>query len=155
MTTPRTHALVSFALSLTLALGGCASAPSRSAWDGPTPTEHPSLAIRFDNEAGDYVRVYLVGERRQWLLGRVEAGARAELRIPEAALSPKEGWTRLAVLVGGGTSLRAAAEPRATIAMPQPTVELLSQRWTFARSVTAGRLMAAPLARPRLEVHPE
>jgi len=29
------------------------------------------LAIRFDNGERDYVRVYLVGEKREWLLGRV------------------------------------------------------------------------------------
>ena len=149
MTTPRTHSLVSLARSLTLALalGGCASAPSRPPRDGPTPADRSPLAIRFDNEAGDYVRVYLVGARRQWLLGRVEAGAHATLQIPDAALDPREGWMRIAALVGGGASMRVENDPRAAIAIAQPAPAILSQRWTYARSVATGRLTSLPLAK--------
>ncbi|HKG93630.1 MAG TPA: hypothetical protein VKA84_17115 [Gemmatimonadaceae bacterium] len=157
MTTPRTHSLVSLALALTLTLtlAGCASGPARPAWDRPAPADGPPLAIRFDNEAGDYVHVYLVGARRQWLLGRVEAGARATLRIPDQALYPSQGWMRLVVLAGGRASMRAVDEPRAAIAIAQPTAALLSQRWTFARSVATVRLTPLPLGRPRADVRPE
>ena len=154
MTTPRTHSLVSLALALTLTctLGGCASAPSPQASDRPAHADGPPLAIPFDNEAGDYVRVYLVGARRQWLLGRVEPGARATLRIPDDAFAPSEGWVRIAAVVGGGVSTRVANDPAAAIAMAQPAAAILSQRWTFARSVATGRLMSLPLARPRAEI---
>jgi hypothetical protein len=33
-----------------------------------------SLTIRFDNAAQSYVDVYLIGQQREWRLGRVEAG---------------------------------------------------------------------------------
>ena len=33
--------------------------------------------IRFDNDAREHVHVYLIGEKREWLLGRVEPGAMA------------------------------------------------------------------------------
>lgn len=144
MTTPRTRALVSLALALSSALAtvGCASAPSRATPDRPAQAE-----IRFDNEAADQVRVYLVGARRQWLLGRVEPGARATLRIPDAALSPSEGWMRLAVVVGGGVSMRVANDPQASVAIAQPAMDILTQRWSYARSVSTGRLVSLPLSR--------
>ena len=154
MTTPRTRSLVSFAISLTLAvtlavtLAGCGGARPRQAADRPAPSDESALAIRFDNEAGDYARVYLVSARRQWLLGRVEAGGRATLPIPENALAANDGWMRIAVLVGGPVSARAVDDPRAAVAMAQPTTTILSQRWTLARSVSSVLLTTAPRVPP-------
>ena len=67
MTTPRVHALVSVAstIVLTLGLAACAGAPVRAGLPDPAPAEATSLAIRFDNQATDYVHVYLVGQRRE------------------------------------------------------------------------------------------
>src|SRR5207248_1121622 len=100
MITPRTRAIVSLAASLTvtLALGACARNPSPSA--GPAALPARLLTVRFDNEAQVHVYVYLVGEQREWLLGRVEPGARATLRLPAASLAETAGFVRLAVLAG-------------------------------------------------------
>jgi hypothetical protein len=148
MTTPRIRSLVSLAaaLTVTLTLGGCASAPSRLAWDGSTPSAGVPLAVRFDNDARDYVHVYLVGEQRQWLLGRVAPGARAMLRVPDAALTEDAGSMRLAVLAGERVSLQAAAEARATITISQPVAMFLTQRWTFSQALTNGQLTPLPIA---------
>jgi hypothetical protein len=145
MTTPRTHSLVSLAVALTLTLGACASAPSRTALDRPVAPEGLPLAIRFNNEAGDYVHVYLVGARRQWLLGRVEAGARSSLRIPEAALAANEGWMRLAVLEGQRVTMHAADDPRAAITSAQPATGVLSRSWTFSARLGNGQLTEIPI----------
>ena len=144
MTTPRIRSLVSLAaaLTFTFTLGGCASAPSRLAWDEPARTDALPLAIRFDNEARDYVHVYLVGEQREWLLGRVEPGARATLRIPEAALAEDAGPMWLAVLAGERVTLRVAGEARAATSIAQPAAEILSQRWTFSPMTATGQLTA-------------
>jgi hypothetical protein len=117
MTTPRIRSLVSLAaaLTITLALGGCASAPVGTQLDQPTPTDASPLVVRFDNEARDYVRVYLVGVQREWLLGRVEPGGRAKLRIPDAALAENAGSMYLAALVGDRTTLQAAGDARAVM----------------------------------------
>lgn len=149
MTTSRTRSLVSLAatLTVTLALGGCISAPSRGAWDGPAPTGGPPLTVLFDNDAPDYVHVYLVGEQREWLLGRVEAGARATLRIPEAALTGNAGPMRLAVLTGERVTLRAAGDPRAATTIAQPVAMFLSQRWMFSQTLANGQLTPLPLGR--------
>jgi hypothetical protein len=151
MTTPRSHNVVSLALALTLTLGACVGTTPRPVAERPAPTDGRALSIRFDNEAGEFVQVYLVGARREWRLGRVEAGARATLRIPDEALDEREGWTRLVVLAGQRGTVRAADAPRAALTMAQPTAAMLTQRWTFTRSVAAGQITGLPLGRARRE----
>jgi hypothetical protein len=145
MITPRIRSLVSLAATLTaaLALHGCVSATSRPASAEPAPSSGPPLlAIEFENYARDHVHVYLVGERREWLLGRVEPLAKARLRIPDAALSGDPAFMRLAVLVGQRATLRAADDARATITIAQPAAAILWQRWTFSQSASSGQLAA-------------
>ncbi|MDB4877053.1 MAG: hypothetical protein JWM41_3499 [Gemmatimonadetes bacterium] len=152
MTTPSTRSLVSLAAALTLALasGGCASAPSRLPLDRPSPAAEAAVTVQFDNAARNYVHVYLVGEQREWLLGRVEPGARATLRIPEAALTENAGAMRLAVLEGQSISQRVAGDARASTTIKQPVGALLSLHWTFSHELATGELMARqrdPLSR--------
>jgi len=96
MTTPRTRAVVSLgvttivfrmaALTMTaLTLGACARAPSRPAVEAPAPVEGMEwfpLSIRFNKDVRDYVHVYLIGDGRQWLLGRVEPARSRRSRFP-------------------------------------------------------------------------
>jgi hypothetical protein len=149
MTTPRTRSLVSLAAALTVALtlGGCVSAPSRLAPEGPAPTDGSPLAIRFDNQAHDYVHVYLVDARRQWLLGRVEPGALATLRIPEEALAENSMPMWLAVLAGQRMTERVAGEARVVTTIAAPVATILSQRWTFSPTPASGQLTSLPLRR--------
>src|SRR5688500_8032813 len=107
MPTLRRRALVSLvaAMTATLPLGACfQAAPVR---DGPSPMGDGPVAIRFDNGARKHVHVYLIGETRQWLLGRVEPGAIATLRIPEESLAENAMFVRLAVIAGEGLTLQA------------------------------------------------
>ena len=135
MIRPRIRALVSLAVAMTvtLALGACVRAPSRPAVVGPAPIENATLAIRFENDARERVHVYLIGERREWLLGRVEPGAVATLRFPEESLAENSGFVQLAVLMGERVTLQAGRDPRATFTVAQPASEILSQRWMFAQ----------------------
>jgi hypothetical protein len=146
VTTLRIRSLVSLAaaLAITLTLGGCASTPTTRLPEGPAPTDEPSLAVRFDNDSRDYVHVYLVGEQRQWFLARVAPGARATLRIPDAAVAEDGGRMRLAVLAGGRVTLWAPDEPRAALTLAQPATAFRSQRWTFSQSLANGQLTALP-----------
>jgi len=122
MTTPRTRAIVSFAaaLTVTLGLGACARGPARAGLDRPARAADRPLAIRFDNEGREHVHVYLVGEEREWLLGRVEPGARATLRVPNASLAGNPSFVRLAVLTGDRVTLQAARAARVTLTIAQP-----------------------------------
>ena len=152
MTTPRTRSLVSLAAALiaALMLGGCASAPSRPAPDELASNDGPLLAISFDNQAHDYVHVYLVSVRGQWLLGRVEAGARTTLQIPDAALAQSSGVMWLAVLTGRSMRGRVADDPQAVTTIAEPVTRILLQRWTFSPTPANGLLSSFP--RPLAEI---
>src|SRR3982751_1392357 len=122
MTTPRTRSLVSLAaaLALTMALGGCASATPHLVPDASVSVDEPPPVVHFDNDSRDYVQVYLVGIRRDWLLGRAAPGARATLRIPEEALSEDAGQMRIAVVVGAYVTPQRGSDTRASSALPRP-----------------------------------
>ena len=151
MTTPRTRSLVSLAavLAVSLTLGACVSAPSRLATEESTLPDDAPVVIRFDNDARDYVHVYLLGEQREWLLGRVEPGAHATLRIPDAALSEDAGPMRLAVLRGERVTFRVAGEARAATTIAQSAASILTQRWTFSQSLSNGQLISLPVGSAR------
>jgi hypothetical protein len=135
MTTPSRRAFVSIAaaLTITLALGACVRTPSRAVLHRQLTTDVHPLAIRFDNNAREHVHVYLLGARRQWLLGRVEPGGIAILQLPEESLIESANFARLAVLTGERVTLQAARHPRATLTIAQPASAILSQRWKFAQ----------------------
>ena len=149
MTTPRIRSLVSLvALSFAVTIGGCASAPSRVALDAPAPTDELPRTVRFDNEARDYVHVYLVSARQEWLLGRVAPGARAMLRIPDAALADDAGLLSLAAIPGERVSLRAAREISAATSIGEPAAMMLAQRWTFSTLTATRQLTSQRIGRP-------
>lgn len=155
MTTPRTRAVVSLAVTATafrmtaitmtaLALGACARTPT-PAVEAPAPVEGAEwfpLSIRFDNDAREYVHVYLIGDGRQWLLGRVEPGAVGTLKIPAEAFGGKLRFVQLAVIQGGRLTPDAAHDRRAELTILQPATSILSQQWRFTqgeiRSLAAG-----------------
>lgn len=132
MPTLRRRALVSViaTMSISLTVAACFQAAARG---GPSPRDDIPPAIRFDNGAREHVHVYLIGEKREWLLGRVEAGAIAMLRIPEESLAGDPTHVRLVVIAGEGVTLRAARHARATPTLAQPLWDILSQRWRFSQ----------------------
>ena len=135
MTTPRRRAFVSIAatvITLTLALGACAGAPSRLISGGQMATDRRALTIRFDNMAPERVHVYLIGPQRAWFLGRVEADAVVHLEIPDAALTEGSTMVRLVALAGERVTLEAARRASA-LTVAQPATAILSQRWRFSR----------------------
>ena len=116
---------------LTLALGACASAPARPALEQPSPIEAGQVSLRFDNLARTYVHVYLIGEKREWLLGRVEPGAVATLRIPDGSLESNPGFVQLAVVEGKHVTHRAARDAQAQLTIAQPASSILARQWRF------------------------
>jgi len=142
MTTPPTRSLVSFAVALTItvALAGCARAPEHLAWDGPRSTDERPVTVSFLNDARDYVHVYLISDRRQWYLGRVESGSRATLRIPDESLAENVGSLRLAALEGQRMTVQVANDARAATTIKQPVAAILSQQWTFSETAAHWQL---------------
>ena len=147
MITPASRLTVSaISLAATLALGACAGGPAPTTWDGTAAITGQSATIRFVNEAETYVDVYLVGETRQWWLGRVAPGARTTLRIRDEVLTATSGYLRLAVLAGAPLTAQAARNPRATFTIAQPGQSLFDQQWTFrASQMMAPELFGAPV----------
>ena len=147
MLTPAGRLTVSvISVAVTLALGACARGPSPTTRPGAAAAAEQGATIRFVNEAESYADVYLVGETRQWWLGRVAPGARTTLRISNEALTVTSGYLRLAVLAGASLTAQAARDPRATLTIAQPGQSLLDQRWTFRQSqLTAPELFGAPV----------
>lgn len=135
MTTSPRRAFVSIAvtMTITLALSACIGASSRPESNARTSIDALPLTIRFDNFASERVDVYLIGTKREWLLGRVEPGGIANLRIPEEALAKGSMYVRLAVLAGEPVTFEAARNPRARLTIPQPASAILSQQWRFSQ----------------------
>ncbi|MDF1504761.1 hypothetical protein [Roseisolibacter sp. H3M3-2] len=122
---PRVSLAVAVLTSAALAaLGACAHRPPNGG------AAAAAAVVRFDNLEREAVRVYLVGERREWLLGRVEPGARALLRLPRA---DGPAYVRLAVVPGERLTLRAGPEVRAWVTYPPPAAALAARQWTFAQ----------------------
>ena len=131
MPTLRRRAFVSAiaTMSVWLTVAGCAQA----ARGGLSRQNDVPPSIRFDNDAREHVHVYLIGEKREWLLGRVEAGAVAMLRIPEESLAGDLTFVRLVVIPGEGVTLRASRHVRATPTLAQPLLDIVAQRWRFSQ----------------------
>lgn len=144
MTTRPARALVSgFAI---LALGACTTPTIRPRSEEATPVRGRPLSIRFMNESRERIHVYLVGERREWMLGRVEPGTVAWLALPTKSLTGEGGRLRLAVLAGAAASLQAGRDPRAVQSMIEPATAILEREWSF----TQGQLVSLrPQARPQ------
>jgi hypothetical protein len=154
MTTPITRAAVSIVslvvvFAATLPMAGCAGGPAPVTSDDVPTYTHGRLALRFDNQAQTYVDVYLITDRWQRDLGRVDPGAKRTLWIPEAVLGSTSGFVRLAVLAGAPLSVDAAHDPRAAFTILQPASDLFSQRWTFWKTPLASAELRGAPADPR------
>ena len=148
MNTPTVRTPVSarsymMALVAAAVLGACAPARRPVVWDGREILDARPVTVRFDNDGTQAVDVYLVGERREWRLGRVVAGGVAKLVIPEDAIVESVGFVRLAVIEGGPPSARAALDPRSWYSIAQPIADLPRQRFAFWEREAGGPQVVA------------
>jgi hypothetical protein len=127
-------------------MGGCAGARANGSAE-PAPATAAARVIQFDNQAQDYVNVYLVGIRGQWLLGRVVPGARVMLRVPEEVMDDESRSFWLAAKAGTRVTGRVDDDPRATTTLPEHMQDMIAQRWTFTGSPARGLLTALQLRR--------
>ena len=127
-------------ITMTFALVACVSAPSRPVENRRASTLADLLTIRFDNVTRETVDVYLIGTKREWMLGRVAPGAVESLRLPDEAFAGGSMMVRLAVIAGGQKTFAAGRDPRAVFTIVQPASTILSQRWTFSQ----GSLISLP-----------
>jgi hypothetical protein len=97
-----------------LPLAGCATHSGRpEAPAGAVAAARP--VIRATNEGSDWLDFYLIGETREWYLGRVAAGGKTWLSLPADLRRDGPRTLRLAVIAGAPRSLRAERDPRAVV----------------------------------------
>ena len=130
--TPRRFVSIAATMTITLALAACAST-SRPVSNRPISSESELLSIRFENLSRQTVDVYLIGVKREWLLGRVAPGAAAKLRLPDGAFEANSMMMRLAVLAGEPVTFAAARDPHAVLSIVEPASAMLSKSWTFSQ----------------------
>jgi hypothetical protein len=133
------------ALLVALPLVACATHRGiAGAAAGPDPEARPSAAgvvpnaLRIDNTSRDRIDVYVVGQTRDWHVGRVDPGTTAFLSLPIRAVGP--GMMSLAVIANAPRSMTPSRDARAVLTLGQPLESLMAQRWTFA----PGRLTGLP-----------
>jgi hypothetical protein len=120
-----------------LALGGCVTRSGRSeAARGVAAAARPTLSA--NNEGSDWLDFYLIGDAREWYLGRVAAGAKARLPLPADFPRERQGTLQLAVIAGAPRGLQVGRDPRAVVTVQQSLPTLLGQHWTFARRQLTG-----------------
>jgi hypothetical protein len=134
MTTPSRRAFVSLAaLTLMHVPGACIKAPAPPS----TAPAAQAVTIRFDNLSRESVHVYLIGLKREWVLGRVEPGGVSSLRIPDAALAEERSFVHLAVIAGERITFAAARHTAARITLAQPVSAISAQHWRYSQGELA------------------
>src|SRR5699024_2849156 len=94
--------------------------------------------ITFRNSGRDRIQVYLIGERENWLLGRLEPLQTARLRLPESSFVVTGEAVVLAVLPGWSRSLEPRADHRATMSIAERGTELAGEEWLFVNGQLQG-----------------
>jgi hypothetical protein len=102
--------------------------------------EEPALAgtITFHNNGRDRIQVYLIGEKEDWLLGRLEPLETAHLRLPESPYATGEEAVVLAVLPGWARSLAPRGDRRVTLSLKEYTKNLPGEEWIFVNGQLQG-----------------
>lgn len=128
------------ALLAALPLVACAAHRGSTADPDARPTAAGVVpnALRIDNTSRDRIDVYVVGQTRDWHVGRVDPGTTAFLSLPIRAVGP--GMMSLAVIANAPRSMTPSRDARAVLTLGQPLESLMAQRWTFA----PGRLTGLP-----------
>ena len=94
--------------------------------------------ITFRNQGPDRIQVYLIGEKADWLLGRLEPLETAHLRLPESSYATGEESVVLAVLPGWSRSLAPRGDRRAALSLKEYTRNLPGEEWHFVNGQLQG-----------------
>jgi hypothetical protein len=100
----------------------------------------PRATITFHNQGRDLVQVYLVGEKEDWLIGRLEPLETARLALPQFGFASAARSVALAVLPGWSKNLEPRRDPRATFSIDEVTDDLAGEVWFFVGGQLQGPL---------------
>ena len=99
--------------------------------------------IVFHNQAHDRIQVYLIDERQERLLGRLEPLETARLRLPNFSSERAEA-VLLAVIPGWSKDLRPSRNGRAIFSIKEFTNNLPGEEWIFVSGQLIGASRTAP-----------
>jgi hypothetical protein len=119
------RALPATLLLISLAAGGRLAAQR---------TALPPATVLFDNSTIDPVRVYLIDNGAQWLLGRVDGMQVALLKLPPGISERSGEWVSLvAVPLGARGVIPITGGSTGVVrSEPEPGENLLTMRWRLA-----------------------
>lgn len=100
----------------------------------------PSGTITFRNQGRDRVQVYLVGEKQDWLIGRLEPLQTARLALPQFGFASAPQTVALAVVPGWSRSLQPRRDPRAAVSIDEISDNLAGEEWIFVNGILQGPL---------------
>ena len=135
MGTSKIRAAIALAASLT----GAACVRPRGRAPGELP---PKATITFRNQGSDRVQVYLVGETRDWFIGRLEPRQTAHLAVPRFGFMTASQAVSVAVVPGWSANAQPRREPRTTFSIDELTDDLPGQEWIFVNGRLEGPLHA-------------
>lgn len=112
----------------------------------PPEDPAPTVTITFRNQSRDRVQVYLIGDKEDWLLGRLESLQTAHLRLPESAFLTTQP-VMLAVVPVWSRNLQPRRDPRAILSIKQTMIDWPGMEWIFVGGQLQGPLRAQPRGR--------
>lgn len=125
------------ALAACLVLASCASPGAKSAG-----RPEPSATITFHNQGHDRIQVYLVAEKQEWLIGRLEPLQTAHLALPQFGFASAPLGVALVVLPGWSGGQRPRLDPRAAVSNDEVSDNLPGEEWIFVNGQLRGPLRA-------------
>jgi hypothetical protein len=121
-------------------LAGCLLVScSRMTVQLPQPDLEPTAAtLTFRNQSRERIYVYLIEEREEQLLGRLEQLETARLRLPVRSSAGEGGMIRLAVVAGEASRLQPSRDSRAILSVYLPVQSLVGQNMAFVAGQLTG-----------------
>ena len=105
----------------------------------PPEDPSPTVTITFRNQSRDRIQVYLVGEKEDWLLGRLESLETAHLSVPAASMVTPQSVV-LAVIPDWSRNLQPRRDRRAVLSIKERTHNLPGEEWIFVDGQLQGPL---------------
>src|SRR5512138_905300 len=124
-------------LAACLVIASCASPGAKSAG-----RPEPSATITFHNQGRDRIQIYLVGEKEDWLIGRLEPLQTAHLALPQFGIASAPLGVALVVIPGWSGNAQPRRDPRAAVSIDQVSDNLPGEEWIFLNGQLQGPLRA-------------
>ena len=91
----------------------------------------PDTTITFHNQGRDRIQVYLVGEKQEWLIGRLEPRQTARLALPQFGIASTPQAVALAVVPGWSRNSQPRRDSRTTVSIEEVSDNLAGEEWVF------------------------